>query len=106
MDSYYSPSAAQGRDRPADPLRTFPAADNKYSPAAFLASKAHAYGERSRSPFQHECRPLDAPAAAGQGTFSKYQLFVQRSPCKTPPEEGEVHPERGRDGALGSCYGE
>lgn len=105
MDSYYSPSAAQGRDHHADHFRTFPATDTKYSPTAFLPNKGQAYGEKSRSPFQQECQSLDA-AAAGQGTFSKYHLFMQRSSCKTPPEEGKLHQESGHNGALVPCYGE
>ncbi|XP_034074379.1 homeobox protein aristaless-like 4 isoform X2 [Gymnodraco acuticeps] len=76
MDSYYIPSAVQGQ----------------------------AYGEKSRSPFQQECQSLDA-AAAGQGTFSKYHLFMQRSSCKTPPEEDKLHQDSGHNGALISGYG-
>lgn len=105
MDSYYSPSAAQGRDHPAEHFGTFQAADTKYSPTALLSAKGQAYGEKSRSPFQQECQSLDA-AAAGQDSFSKYHLFMHRSSCKTPPEEGKLHPESGRNGALVSCYGE
>lgn len=105
MDSYYSPSAAQGRDHQTDHFRTFPATDTKYSSTAFLPNKGQAYGEKSRSPFQQECQSLDA-AAAGQGTFSKYHLFMQRSSCKTPPEEGKLHQESGRNGVHASCYGE
>uniref|UniRef100_A0A3Q1EXB3 Homeobox protein aristaless-like 4 n=1 Tax=Acanthochromis polyacanthus TaxID=80966 RepID=A0A3Q1EXB3_9TELE len=104
MDSYYSPSAAQGRDHQTDHFRTFPATDTKYSPTAFLPNKGQAYGEKSRSPFQQECQSLDA-AAAGQNTFSKYHLFMQRSSCKTPPEEDKLHQERGHNGALIPCYG-
>ncbi|MEQ2229562.1 hypothetical protein ILYODFUR_020174 [Ilyodon furcidens] len=105
MDSYYSPSAAQGRDHQTDHFRTFPASDTKYSPTAFQSSKGQAYGEKSRSPFQQECHSLDA-AAAGQGSFSKYHLFMQRSSCKTPPAEDKLHQERGHNGALLPCYGE
>lgn len=105
MDSYYSPSAAQGRDHPAEHFGTFQAADTKYSPSALLPAKGQAYGEKSRSPFQQECQSLDA-AAAGQDSFSKYHLFMHRSSCKTPPEESKLHPESGRNGALVSCYGE
>lgn len=105
MDSYYSPSAVQSRDHQTDHFRTFPAPDTKYSPTAFLPNKGQAYGEKSRSPFQQECPSLDA-AAAGQGTFGKYHLFMQRSSCKTPPEEGKLQPDGGHSGALLSCYGE
>nr|XP_015808611.2 homeobox protein aristaless-like 4 isoform X1 [Nothobranchius furzeri] len=100
MDSYYS----QSRNRQTDHFRTFPTSDTKYSPTAFLSNKGQAYGEKSSSPFQQECQSLDA-AAAGQGSFSKYQIFVQRSSCKTPPEEDKLLQEGGRDGALISCYG-
>ncbi|KAG7453824.1 homeobox protein aristaless-like 4 [Solea senegalensis] len=118
MDSYYSPTAAQGRDHHhhhhhhiTDHFRTsFPTADTKYSPiTAFLPNKGQAYGgEKSRSsPFQQEgLQSLDAAAATGQSTFSKYHLFMQRSSsCKTPEEEDDVHQERGHNGALVSCYG-
>ncbi|MBN3318903.1 ALX4 protein, partial [Atractosteus spatula] len=49
MDSYYNPSAPQGRDHQANPFRTFQASDTKYSPT-FLTNKGQAYGEKSRSP--------------------------------------------------------
>ncbi|XP_018618177.1 homeobox protein aristaless-like 4b [Scleropages formosus] len=101
MDSYYSPSAAQGREHQAIPFRTFQAADTKYSPT-FLTNKGQAYGEKSRSPFQQDCQSLDA--ASGEGTFNKYHLFMQRSSCKTPPEGGKAHQESGANGALASCY--
>ncbi len=105
MDSYYSTPNAQGRDHQTDHFRTFPTADTKYSPTAFLPNKGQAYGEKSRSPFQQECQSLDA-AAAGQDTFSKYHLFMQRSSCKTTPEESKLRQESGHNGALISCYGE
>ncbi|XP_068172444.1 homeobox protein aristaless-like 4 [Antennarius striatus] len=100
MDSYYSPSAASGRDHPTDHYRTFPPAA-----AAFLPGKGQAYGERCRSPFQQECQSLDASAAAGQSTFSKYHLLMQRSSCKALPEEGKLHQDAGRNGHNISCYG-
>uniref|UniRef100_A0A665WIU1 Homeobox protein aristaless-like 4 n=1 Tax=Echeneis naucrates TaxID=173247 RepID=A0A665WIU1_ECHNA len=99
MDSYYSPSAAQARDRQTDHFRTFPASDTKYSPAAFLPGKGQPYGEKPRSPFQQECQSLDA-TAAGQDSFGKYHLFMQRSAGKPPPEDGKGH-----NGALVQCYG-
>ncbi|XP_045070781.1 homeobox protein aristaless-like 4 [Coregonus clupeaformis] len=102
MDSYYSPSAPQGRDHPTNPFRTFQASDTKYSPT-FLPNKGQAYGEKSRSPFQQECQSLDA--TAGEGTFNKYHLFMQRSSCKTPPEGSKLHQESGHNGALIPCYG-
>ncbi|XP_054892819.1 homeobox protein aristaless-like 4 [Poeciliopsis prolifica] len=105
MNSYYNPSAAQGRDHQADHFRTFPASDIKYSSTAFLSSKGQAYGEKSRSPFQQECQSLDA-AAAGQGSFSKYQLFMQRSSCKNTARGRQAAAERGHNGALVLCYGE
>ncbi|XP_061831373.1 homeobox protein aristaless-like 4 isoform X1 [Nerophis lumbriciformis] len=85
MDAFYSPSAAQGRDHQADHLRT----ETK--------CKGHMYGDKSRSPFLQECHTLDA----GQAAFSKFHLFMHRSPCRTPPEEGE---ERHSADIL-SCYG-
>ncbi|XP_026786120.3 homeobox protein aristaless-like 4 [Pangasianodon hypophthalmus] len=114
MDSYYSASAAQARDQQAsNPFRTFPtSSDTKYSPT-FLSSsssssnssssKAQAYGEKSRSPFQQECQPLDG--TAGESTFNKYHLFMQRSSCKTPPESSKLHQDSAANGALISCYG-
>ncbi|GAA6102743.1 homeobox protein aristaless-like 4 [Tachysurus ichikawai] len=115
MDSYYSASAAQARDQQANnPFRTFPtSSDSKYSPT-FLSSssgnsnnsssKVQAYGEKSRSPFQQECQPLDG--TAGEGTFNKYHLFMQRSSCKTPPESSKLHQDSTANGGLISCYGE
>lgn len=105
MDSYYSSTAAQGLQ--TDHFRTFSTSpETKYSSiTAFLPSKGQAYGEKSRSPFQQECQSLDA-ATAGPGTFGKYHLFMQRSSCKTPPEDEELHRDRGHNGASISCYGE
>lgn len=102
MDSYYSTSTAQGRDHQANPFRTFPTTETKYSPT-FIPSKGQAYGEKSRSPFQSECQSLDG---AEEGTFSKYQLFMQRPTCKTPPEGSKLHPDSGHNGTLIPCYGE
>ncbi|XP_037834130.1 homeobox protein aristaless-like 4 isoform X3 [Kryptolebias marmoratus] len=100
MDSYYSASAAQGRE--ANPFRTFQTAETKYSPT-FIPGKGQAFGERSRSPFQPECQSLDG---AEESTFSKpYQLFMQRPTCKTPPEGGKLHPDSAHNGTLLPCYG-
>lgn len=102
MDSYYSASSAQARDQQTNPFRTFPTNDTKYSPT-FLANKSQGYGEKSRSPFQPEYQPLDG--TAGEGTFNKYHLFMQRSSCKTPPESSKLHQESAPNGGL-ICYGE
>uniref|UniRef100_A0A8C2DDY6 ALX homeobox 4a n=1 Tax=Cyprinus carpio TaxID=7962 RepID=A0A8C2DDY6_CYPCA len=102
MDSYYSPSAPQGRDHQENPFRTFQTSDTKYSPA-FLTNKGQAYGEKSGSPFQQECQSLDA--TAGEGTFNKYHLFMQRSSCKTPPDSSKLQQESGHNGGLIACYG-
>lgn len=103
MDSYYSTSAAQGRDHQANPFRTFPSAETKYSPT-FIPAKGQPYAEKSRSsPFQQECPSLDG---AEEGTFAKYQLFMQRPGCKTPPEGGKLHSDGGLNGTLVSCFGE
>lgn len=102
MDSYYSPSAAQGRDLQANSFRTFTTTESKYSPT-FIPGKGQAYGEKSRSPFQPECQSLDG---AEEATFNKYQLFMQRPTCKTPPEGGKLHPDSGHNGTLIACYGE
>ncbi|XP_061526460.1 homeobox protein aristaless-like 4 [Phycodurus eques] len=102
MDSFYSPSAAQSRHEQTDHFRTFPSADTKYSPAAFVqAHKGHAYGDKPRSPFQQECHSLDA----GHAAFSKFHLFTHRSSCKTPPEESEGLREGGHDAEIIPCYG-
>lgn len=102
MDSYYSTSTAQGRDHQANPFRTFPNAEAKYSPT-FVPGKGQPYVEKSRSPFQQECQSLDG---AEESTFSKYQLFMQRPTCKTPPEGSKLHADGGLNGTLVSCYGE
>ncbi|CAG08731.1 unnamed protein product [Tetraodon nigroviridis] len=99
MDSYYSTSTAQGRDHQ---FRTFPTAETKYSPT-FIPGKGQPYAERSRSPFQQECQSLDG---AEESTFNKYQLFMQRPSCKTPPEGSKLHPDSGLNGTLVPCYGE
>lgn len=102
MDSYYSTSNAQGRDHQANPFRTFPTTETKYSPT-FIPGKGQGYGEKSRSPFQPECQSLDG---AEEGTFNKYQLFMQRPTCKTPPEGSKLLPDSGHNGTLIPCYGE
>lgn len=102
MDSYYSTSTAQSRDHQANPFRTFPTTETKYSPT-FIPGKGQAYGEKSRSPFQPDCQSLDG---AEEGTFNKYQLFMQRPTCKTPPEGSKLHPDSTHNGTLISCYGE
>lgn len=99
MDSYYSTSTAQGREHQ---FRTFPTAETKYSPT-FIPGKGQPYAEKSRSPFQQECQSLDG---AEDSTFNKYQLFMQRPTCKTPPEGSKLHSDSGLNGTLVSCYGE
>ncbi|CAB1447505.1 unnamed protein product [Pleuronectes platessa] len=103
MDSYYSTAtAAQGREHQANnPFRTFPSAESKYSPT-FIPGKGQGYGEKSRSPFQSDCQSLDGTE---EGTFSKYQLFMQRPSCKTPPEGSKLHPDSAHNGTLIPCYG-
>lgn len=102
MDSYYSPSAP-ARDHQTNPFRTFSGTENKYSPTFLSGAKGPAYGEKSRSPFQPECAALDG---AEDGTFNKYQLFMQRPGCKTPPEGGKLHADSAHNGTLMPCYGE
>lgn len=106
MDSYYSATTAQGREHQAsNPFsRTFPSAETKYSPTFLPAKGQQPYGEKSRSsPFQQECPSLDGTE---EGPFSKYQLFMQRPGCKTPPEGGKLHGDGGLNGSLVSCFGE
>uniref|UniRef100_A0A3Q2CVD5 ALX homeobox 4b n=1 Tax=Cyprinodon variegatus TaxID=28743 RepID=A0A3Q2CVD5_CYPVA len=95
MDSYYSASSAQSRDHQTNPFRTFQATETKYSPT-FIPGKG------SRSPFQTECQSLDG---AEESNFNKYQLFMQRPTCKTPPEGGKLHQDGGHNGTLIPCYG-
>ncbi|XP_048886803.1 homeobox protein aristaless-like 4 isoform X2 [Brienomyrus brachyistius] len=101
MDSYYTPSAPQGTDHQGNPFRTFQASDTKYSPT-FMANKGQIFGEKSRSPFQQDCPSLDATSE--EGTFHKYHIFMQRSSCKTPPEDSKLHQDSGHGGALIPCY--
>ncbi|KAF3854991.1 hypothetical protein F7725_023046 [Dissostichus mawsoni] len=96
MDSYYSASTPQGNT-----FRTFPSSETKYSPT-FIPGKGQAYGEKSRSPFQTECQSLDG---SEEGSFNKYQLFLQRPSCKTPPEGSKLHADSGHNGSLIPCYG-
>ncbi|NWW98114.1 ALX4 protein, partial [Caloenas nicobarica] len=120
MDSYYN-AASQGTEG-SSPFRAFQASD-KFSPT-FLASKGQGFGDSStkcRSRYsQQECQPLDgsvqAPGSAGApAAFNKYppqqqqppHLYMQRGPCKTPPESNlKLQESSGHNGALQvSCYG-
>ncbi|NXE45149.1 ALX4 protein, partial [Casuarius casuarius] len=121
MDSYYN-AASQGTEG-SSPFRAFQASD-KFSPA-FLASKGQGFGDSSakcRSRYsQQECQSLDgsvqAPSSAGApASFSKYppppppppqHLYMQRGPCKTPPESNlKLQESSGHNGALQvPCYG-
>lgn len=121
MDSYYN-AASQGADG-SSPFRAFQASD-KFGPA-FLAAKGQSFGDsgaKCRSRYSpQECPSLDgsgqAPGpAAPPPAFSKYpqpqqqppHLYMQRGPCKTPPESSLKLQESGsHNGALQvSCYGE
>lgn len=120
MDSYYN-AASQGTEG-SSPFRAFQASD-KFSPT-FLASKGQGFGDSStkcRSRYsQQECQSLDgsvqAPGSAGApAAFNKYppqqqppHLYMQRGPCKTPPESNlKLQESSGHNGALQvSCYGE
>ncbi|KAM6275017.1 homeobox protein aristaless-like 4 isoform 1-T1 [Porphyrio hochstetteri] len=119
MDSYYN-AASQGTEG-SSPFRAFQASD-KFSPT-FLASKGQGFGDSStkcRSRYsQQECQSLDgsvqAPGSAGTpASFNKYpaqqqppHLYMQRGPCKTPPESNlKLQESSGHNGALQvSCYG-
>lgn len=121
MDSYYN-AASQGADG-SSPFRAFQASD-KFGPA-FLAAKGQSFGDsgaKCRSRYSpQECPSLDgsgqAPGpAAPPPAFSKYpqpqqqppHLYMQRGPCKTPPESNlKLQESGGHNGALQvSCYGE
>ncbi|XP_033918067.1 homeobox protein aristaless-like 4 [Melopsittacus undulatus] len=123
MDSYYN-AASQGTEG-SSPFRAFQASD-KFSPT-FLASKGQGFGDSSskcRSRYsQQECQSLDgsvqAPGSTGApASFNKYpqqqqqqqqppHLYMQRGPCKTPPENNlKLQESSGHNGALQvSCYG-
>lgn len=119
MDSYYN-AASQGTEG-SSPFRAFQASD-KFSPT-FLASKGQGFGDSStkcRSRYsQPECQSLDGSGQA-PAAFNKYpaqqqqqqqqqqQLYMQRGPCKTPPESNlKLQDSSGHNGALQvSCYGE
>uniref|UniRef100_A0A493TX55 Homeobox protein aristaless-like 4 n=1 Tax=Anas platyrhynchos platyrhynchos TaxID=8840 RepID=A0A493TX55_ANAPP len=122
MDSYYN-AASQGTEG-SSPFRAFQASD-KFSPT-FLASKGQGFGDSSakcRSRYsQQECQSLDgsvqAPSSAGApASFNKYppqqqqqqqqHLYMQRGPCKTPPESNlKLQESSGHNGALQvPCYG-
>lgn len=123
MDSYYN--AASQDTEGSSPFRAFQASD-KFSPT-FLASKGQGFGDSStkcRSRYsQQECQSLDgsvqAPgSAASPASFNKYppqqqqqqppHLYMQRGPCKTPPDSNvKLQESSGHNGALQvSCYGE
>ncbi|NWX14541.1 ALX4 protein, partial [Aegotheles bennettii] len=119
MDSYYN-AASQGTEG-SSPFRAFQASD-KFSPT-FLASKGQGFGDSStkcRSRYsQQECQSLggsgQAPGSAGAtASFNKYpqqqqppHLYMQRGPCKTPPESNlKLQESSGHNGALQvPCYG-
>ncbi|NWV93491.1 ALX4 protein, partial [Machaerirhynchus nigripectus] len=119
MDSYYN--AASQDTEGSSPFRAFQASD-KFSPT-FLASKGQGFGDSStkcRSRYsQQECQSLDgsvqAPSSAGApASFNKYppqqqppHLYMQRGPCKTPPDSNiKLQEGSGHNGALQvSCYG-
>ncbi|NXT83277.1 ALX4 protein, partial [Zapornia atra] len=119
MDSYYN-AASQGTEG-SSPFRAFQASD-KFSPT-FLASKGQGFGDSStkcRSRYsQQECQSLEgsvqAPGSAGTpASFNKSpaqqqppHLYMQRGPCKTPPESNlKLQESSGHNGALQvSCYG-
>ncbi|NXC87980.1 ALX4 protein, partial [Cercotrichas coryphoeus] len=119
MDSYYN--AASQDTEGSSPFRAFQASD-KFSPT-FLASKGQGFGDSSskcRSRYsQQECQSLDgsvqAPGSAGSpASFNKYpqqqqppHLYMQRGPCKTPPDSNiKLQESSGHNGALPvSCYG-
>ncbi|NXC11522.1 ALX4 protein, partial [Orthonyx spaldingii] len=119
MDSYYN--AASQDTEGSSPFRAFQASD-KFSPT-FLASKGQGFGDSStkcRSRYsQQECQSLDGsvqtPGSAGApASFNKYppqqqpqHLYMQRGPCKTPPDSNiKLQESSGHNGALQvSCYG-
>ncbi|XP_053802643.1 homeobox protein aristaless-like 4 [Vidua chalybeata] len=119
MDSYYN--AASQDTEGSSPFRAFQASD-KFSPT-FLASKGQGFGDSStkcRSRYsQQECQSLDgsvqAPGSVGSSaSFNKYppqqqppHLYMQRGPCKTPPDSNiKLQESSGHNGALQvSCYG-
>ncbi|KAJ7994997.1 hypothetical protein DPEC_G00255330 [Dallia pectoralis] len=101
MDSYYCPSGSRGRDHQINQFRTFQTSDLKCS-RTFLPNKGQAYGDRLRSPF-HKCQSLDA--TAGEGTFNKKHVLMQKSYCKTPSAGTKLHEEKIHNGSLTPGYG-
>ncbi|XP_027560228.1 homeobox protein aristaless-like 4 [Neopelma chrysocephalum] len=119
MDSYYN--AASQDTEGSSPFRAFQASD-KFSPT-FLASKGQGFGDSStkcRSRYsQQECQSLDgsvqaAGSAGAPASFNKYppqqqppHLYMQRGPCKTPPDSNiKLQESSGHNGTLQvSCYG-
>ncbi|XP_010177516.1 PREDICTED: homeobox protein aristaless-like 4 [Mesitornis unicolor] len=102
MDSYYN-AASQGTEG-SSPFRAFQASD-KFSPT-FLASKGQGFSLDGS---------VQTPGSAGApAAFSKYppqqqqppHLYMQRGPCKTPPENNlKLQESSGHNGALQvSCY--
>ncbi|XP_050192598.1 homeobox protein aristaless-like 4 isoform X1 [Myiozetetes cayanensis] len=119
MDSYYN--AASQDTEGSSPFRAFQASD-KFSPT-FLASKGQGFGDSStkcRSRYsQQECQSLDgsvqaAGSAGAPASFNKYppqqqppHLYMQRGPCKTPPDSNiKLQESSNHNGTLQvSCYG-
>ncbi|KFW77534.1 Homeobox protein aristaless-like 4 [Manacus vitellinus] len=101
MDSYYN--AASQDTEGSSPFRAFQASD-KFSPT-FLASKGQGFGDSST-----KCRSRYSKPAS----FNKYppqqqppHLYMQRGPCKTPPDSNiKLQESSGHNGTLQvSCYG-
>ncbi|XP_027754059.1 homeobox protein aristaless-like 4 [Empidonax traillii] len=119
MDSYYN--AASQDTEGSSPFRAFQASD-KFSPT-FLASKGQGFGDSStkcRSRYsQQECQSLDgsvqaAGSAGAPASFNKYppqqqppHLYMQRGPCKTPPDSNiKLQESSSHNGTLQvPCYG-
>ncbi|XP_072322736.1 homeobox protein aristaless-like 4 [Scyliorhinus torazame] len=103
MDSYYNPAPPQGREHQHSPFRTYQPGD-KFAPN-FLANKSQSYADKSRTPFQQECEPLDNSIqnATGDSAFNKYLYMQSAGRAAKSPAEDKIQ-EVTHNGGLISCY--
>ncbi|XP_067902574.1 homeobox protein aristaless-like 4b [Heterodontus francisci] len=102
MDSYYNP-APQAREHQDSPFRTFQPSDKFGS--NFLANKGQSYGDKSRTPFQQECEPLDTSVQnpTGDSAFNKYLYMQSAGRTAKSPAQNKIQ-EASHNGALIPCY--
>ncbi|XP_078540811.1 homeobox protein aristaless-like 4 [Lissotriton helveticus] len=107
MEPYYSAAGQPGREQPAPTYTAFQAPGDKFGPA-YLGSKGTGYGDKPRGAYSQECQGMEGSPGEDRTSFSKYhppqhhQLYLQRAPCKTPPENpGKLHEN---SHGLEPCY--